>query len=103
VARGPIPAAASYVCRDGVDLFIQEQGKEAWASWQRQQAPSGVIELQLDLRGGENDSNKFYFGGRYVDSFIDGLYPLVVDVNHAAVKSNRGRVWRWETCSVAKG
>jgi hypothetical protein len=46
----------------------------------------GGSELQLDLRGGENESNKFDSGGRYLDS-------VAAYVNRAAVKSNQGRVW----------
>jgi hypothetical protein len=62
------------------------------SSWRKQALRGGGIELQLDLHGDDNKSNKFDSGGRYVDMYVGDLNSVTVDVNHVAVKLNRGRV-----------
>jgi hypothetical protein len=49
-------------------------------------------ELQLDLRGDKNESDKFDSIGRYVNSFASSLDSMAANMNRVAVKSNRRRV-----------
>jgi hypothetical protein len=58
-----------------------------------QQASGGSgSELQFDLRGSENKSEKFDSGGKYVDSFAGGLDSVTAGMNRVEVESNRGGV-----------
>jgi hypothetical protein len=58
------------------------------------EAPSAdSSDLQLDLRGSENESNKFNSSGRYADWFANDHDSVAINLNRVPVKSNRERVW----------